>query len=90
MAKQSKIDFRIFRRLLKFAKPYRGLLVLAFICTVLLSVLGPLRPMIIGNMVQKYVVDNQNPGLFLKWTLIIGGILLFEALLQFSGAIRYS
>ncbi len=86
MAKQSKIDFRIFRRLLKFAKPYRGLLVLAFICTVLLSVLGPLRPMIIGNMVQKYVVDNQNPGLFLKWTLIIGGILLFEALLQFSAA----
>ncbi len=86
MAKQSKIDFRIFRRLLKFAKPYRGLLVLAFICTVSLSVLGPLRPMIIGNMVQKYVVDNQNPSLFLKWTLIVGGILLVEALLQFLTA----
>ena len=86
MAKQSKIDFRIFRRLLKFAKPYRGLLVLAFICTVLLSVLGPLRPMIIGNMVQKYVVDSQNPNLFLKWTIIVGGILIFEALLQFSAA----
>lgn len=86
MAKQSKIDFRIFRRLLKFAKPYRGLLVLAFICTVSLSLLGPLRPMIIGNMVQKYVVDSQNPSLFLKWTIIVGGILLFEALLQFMTA----
>lgn len=86
MAKQSKIDFRIFRRLLKFAKPYRGLLVLAFICTVSLSVLGPLRPMIIGNMVQKYVVDSKNPDQFLKWTLIVGGILLVEALLQFLTA----
>jgi ATP-binding cassette, subfamily B, multidrug efflux pump len=83
MAKQSKIDFRIFRRLLKFAKPYLGLLVLAFICTILLSVLGPLRPMIIGNMVQKHVVDHPNAELFLKWTLIVGGILLFEAVLQF-------
>lgn len=87
MAKQSKIDFRIFRRLLKFAKPYLGLLILAFICTILLSVLGPLRPLIIGDMVQKYVVDpkTQNQELFLKWTLIVGGMLLFEALLQFFG-----
>lgn len=85
MAKQSKIDFRIFRRLLKFAKPYRGLLILAFLCTVLLSVIGPLRPMIIGNMVQKYIVDDatRNQQLFLLWTLIVAGILLFEALLQF-------
>lgn len=83
MAKQSKIDFRIFKRLLKFAKPYSGLLILAFICTVLLSLIGPMRPMIIGDMVQKYVVDTQNQSLFLKWTLIVAGMLLFEALLQF-------
>lgn len=83
MAKQNKIDFRIFRRLLKFAKPYSGLLILAFICTILLSIIGPLRPMIIGDMVQKYVKETQNQQLFLKWTLIIAGMLLFEALLQF-------
>lgn len=84
MAKQSKIDFRIFRRLLKFAKPYSGFLILAFLCTVLLSIIGPVRPMIIGNMVQKYVVDTQNPPVFLKWTLLVAGILIFEAILQFS------
>jgi ATP-binding cassette, subfamily B, multidrug efflux pump len=84
MAKQSKIDFGIFKRLLKFAKPYSGLLILAFLCTVLLSVIGPLRPMIIGNTVQKYIVDSKEPELFLKWTLIVGGMLLFEALLQFT------
>lgn len=86
MAKQSKIDFRIFRRLLKFAKPYSGFLILAFICTVLLSTIGPLRPMIIGDMVQKYVVKTQNQPMFLKWTLLVAGILLFEALLQFLTA----
>ena len=84
MAKQSKIDFKIFKRLLKFAKPYSGLLILAFLCTVLLSVIGPLRPMIIGNTVQKYVVDSKETELFLKWMLIVGGMLLFEALLQFT------
>ncbi len=84
MAKQSKIDFRIFRRLLKFAKPYSGFLILAFLCTVLLSIIGPVRPMIIGNMVQKYVVNTQNPPVFLKWTLLVAGILIFEAILQFS------
>lgn len=86
MAKQSKIDFRIFRRLLKFAKPYSAFLILAFICTVLLSTIGPLRPMIIGDMVQKYVVKTQNQPMFLKWTLIVAGMLLFEALLQFLTA----
>jgi len=88
MAKQSKIDFRIFRRLLKFAKPYSGFLILAFICTVLLSTIGPLRPMIIGNMVQKYVVNDatRSQPLFLKWTLIVAGILLLEAMLQFLTA----
>ncbi|WP_430404579.1 ABC transporter ATP-binding protein [Fluviicola sp.] len=88
MAKQSKIDFRIFRRLLKFAKPYSGFLILAFICTVLLSTIGPLRPMIIGNMVQKYVVEEttRSQPLFLTWTLIVAGILLLEALLQFLTA----
>lgn len=88
MAKQSKIDFRIFRRLLKFAKPYSGFLILAFICTVLLSTIGPLRPMIIGDMVQKYVVNDatRSQPLFLKWTLIVAGILLLEALLQFLTA----
>jgi ATP-binding cassette, subfamily B, multidrug efflux pump len=86
MAKQSKIDFRIFRRLLKFAKPYSGFLILAFICTVLLSTIGPLLPMIIGDMVQKYVVKTQNQPMFLKWTLLVAGMLLFEALLQFLTA----
>ena len=84
MAKQSKIDFKIFKRLLKFAKPYSGLLILAFLCTVLLSVIGPLRPMIIGNTVQKYVVDSKETELFLKCMLIVGGILIFESLLQFT------
>lgn len=85
MAKQSKIDFKIFSRLLQFAKPYRSLLILAFVCTILLALIAPLRPMFIGNMVQKYVVDEttRSGDLFLTWTLIIAGMLLFEALLQF-------
>ncbi len=86
MSKQTKLDTRIFRRLLRFAKPYRGLLVLAFFCTIALALIGPARPMLIGSVVQDHVVDHPDKNAFLFWTLVIGGLLLVEAVLQFAGS----
>lgn len=85
MSKQSKLDFNIFKRLFTFSKPYRKLLVLALFCTIALSFISPLRPKFIGEMVQKYVVDEstRSQSLFFTWTLIIAGILILEAILQF-------
>jgi ATP-binding cassette subfamily B protein len=44
-----------------------------------------LRPQIIGDMVQKYVVDEdtRNANQFLKWTIFVVFILIGEAILQF-------
>ncbi|MCC6701037.1 MAG: ABC transporter ATP-binding protein [Fluviicola sp.] len=86
MSKQAKIDTRIFKRLLKYAKPYRGLLITAFFCTITLSLLSPLRPKLIGDIVQEYVVSFQDKAQFLKWILIIGGMLFLEGILQFSSS----
>jgi ATP-binding cassette subfamily B protein len=85
MTKQSKMDLTVFYRLMKFAKPYRKYLVIALFCTLFLSVLSPLRPQIIGDMVQKYVVDEdtRNANQFLKWTIFVVFILIGEAILQF-------
>ncbi len=85
MSKQGKVDFTVFSRLLAFAKPYRNYLLLALFCTIFLSILSPVRPKIIGDMVQKYVVDEdtKSASLFLKWTIIVVFILIGEAVLQF-------
>ncbi len=83
MSKQSKLDSRIFVRLLSFARPYRSLLVLSFLCTIVLAFISPLRPKLIGEIVQKYVINSQNTDAYLHWILLLFGLLLMEGVLQF-------
>jgi ATP-binding cassette, subfamily B, multidrug efflux pump len=85
MASQAKLDTRIFTRLIGFAKPYRWLLILAFLFTILLAFLSPMRPMLIMYIVNKYVVaeETRNSLLFLNWMLVVFGMLVVEALFQF-------
>ena len=47
------IDFTLLKRVIAFAKPYKLQFVIAAISAILLSVLGPLRPMLI-----HYAIDN--------------------------------
>jgi ATP-binding cassette, subfamily B, multidrug efflux pump len=83
MASQAKLDTRIFTRLIGFAKPYRWLLVLAFLFTILLAFLSPMRPWLLMEIVNQYVVENQDANMFLKWMLVIFGMLIVEAVFQF-------
>lgn len=80
---KAKFDFKLFGRLLKYARPYKSYLLLAFLFTLGLSVLTPLRPSIIGNMVDEYIVKAQEPDLLLIWTLVVVGMLLIEGVFQF-------
>lgn len=86
MSKQGKIDFRIFRRLMKYIKPYRKMLLLAFSCTIVLGVLTPFRPYITGKIVNQFILQEQNESALLNWSLILLGILFFEGVFQFLGA----
>ncbi len=79
----SKIDASVFIRLLRYATPYKLYLFLAFLFTIGLAVLTPLRPSIVGDMVDEYIVKDQNQSQLLFWTLIVVGMLLLEALFQF-------
>jgi ATP-binding cassette subfamily B protein len=56
---------------------------LALGCTILLAFVGPARPILIGQMVNKFIIETQNGSMLLFWSLIIAGMLLIEALLQF-------
>jgi ABC-type multidrug transport system fused ATPase/permease subunit len=73
---------KLFKRLLFFAKPYRKYLAISMVSVLLLSIPGPLRPWLIGNMVDKFIVQSQNPSMLLFLSFILLGVLMVEGLLQ--------
>jgi ATP-binding cassette subfamily B protein len=70
---------------MKFAWPYKRLVIISFFCTILLAVVSPYRPKLIGDIVQKYIAseESRNVNLFFFWTMIVLGMLFLEAILQF-------
>ena len=87
MRKESKMDFNVFKRLLKFVKNYKRLMIYSFICTITLSIVGPMRPKLIGQMVDKYIISTKNPDALLHWSLLILGLLVLEGVFQFFNAL---
>lgn len=86
MSQKATIDISIFKRLVSHMKPYRRLFALAVTCTILLAFLGPARPILIGKMVNKYIIESQNGEMLLLWTGVIIGILFLEGILQFTSS----
>lgn len=86
MSEKKGLNTFVFRRLLSHAKPYRGLFSLALFCTISLSFIGPLRPKLIGEMVDEYIVRSQDSDQLMNWTLVIMALLVIEGLLQFAGS----
>ncbi len=78
--------YSLFGRLVKFSLPYRKYFVISVFCIISLSFLGPLRPYLIGQMVDKYIVNDQNRGALLNWSLLIVGLLMVEGLLQLTSS----
>ena len=76
------IDFELLKRVLEFAKPYKITFVIATISALLLSVLGPARPMLINFAIDNYILVPNKEGL-LNITILLLSILLFEGVLQF-------
>lgn len=86
MAEKSKLNVVVFKRLLSYWKSYKKLFAIAILCTLILAVLGPTRPYLIGQMVNRYIVEGQDRMWLLWFTLIIAGMLLLEAVFQFVSA----
>jgi len=76
------IDFVLLKRVLAFAKPYRLQFTIAAISAVLLSVLGPMRPMLINYAIDNYILVPNKEKL-LNITNLLLGLLFVEAFIQF-------
>lgn len=80
MEKKSK--YFLFQRLLYFARPYKKYFIISVVSILILSFLGPFRPYFIGQLVDEYIVKNQNHEMLLIGSLVVVGILISEGILQ--------
>lgn len=79
----NKIDFLLIKRLIKFLNPYKLYVVLAFVLTLIVSALGPLRPYLTKVGVDEYIAKNDYQGL-LHIILYIFLILFFHSFARFA------
>ena len=83
MSENAGSRFLVFKKLVRYILPYKGLFVASLLAIVFLAVASSLRPHLIGEMVNKYIVSSKNPHQLLIWSLVVLGILILEQVLQF-------
>ena len=76
------LDFDLLKRVLEFAKPYKVTFFIAALSAILLSVLGPTRPLLINHAIDNNIVIPNRQGL-INITMILMAILVIEGVLQF-------
>jgi ATP-binding cassette subfamily B protein len=69
-----------------FVKSYKKFLLFSLFCTLTLSALTPLRPMLIGTMVSDFIINTQNESALFKWFVILLVLLLVEGVFQFMNS----
>ena len=75
---KQRLSANSFFRLIAFVRPYKKLFVFALVAVITLSVLGPLRPYLIGKAVDQFIVKEQNSSKLMVALLGVLGILLIE------------
>lgn len=83
MEQNSSLDLKIFNRLLKSATPYRALFFGAIAITLLYAAVSSIRPLLIGELVNKFVGTGYNLTSLRNWTILLVLLLFSEAILQF-------
>jgi len=75
-------DTKVFKRILKYVKPYQSRFIFTGLLTFLLGFLGPARPILV-----QYTLDNSiitpNPTLLFQLTAAMIGLLVAETVVQF-------
>lgn len=77
------VDIHILRRIFSYVRPYRGNFYLGVVTTISLALLSPIRPYLISYMFDNYVA-TPNPDMLLLLTMLLVGLLMTEAVMQFA------
>ncbi len=77
------VDLNILKRIFKYVKPHRANFGMAAFTTISLSLLSPIRPYLTQYTFDNFVM-KPNTTMLLNMTLILIGLLMLEALMQFA------
>lgn len=80
--KAKAFDIRLFKRILKYTKPYKLLFYGVITTAVLLSVFAALRPFLLKQTVDSYIKPKDENGLLL-YVSFMGIVLLMEGISQY-------
>ena len=75
-------DGRLFRRIVSYLEPYKWWVLLAFATVMAAAYLGPLRPKLVQEAIDNYIIPGDIPGLQ-KHILILLAVLIGEGVLSF-------
>ncbi|MBO97534.1 MAG: antibiotic ABC transporter ATP-binding protein [Flavobacteriales bacterium] len=76
------IDISLLKRVLKYTIPYKNYFFIALFTAIILSLLGPIRPVLINFTVDNYILIPDPEGL-LRIIIIIFSLLVIEGIVQF-------
>ena len=76
------MDLKILKRLFVFAKPYKKHFRILVMLTVLLALVGPIRPIIVKMAIDDELSQGNYPGL-VNMILILVGLLFLQAIVQY-------
>ena len=75
-------DYKLFVRLMNFAKIYKLQFTISIIAVVLLAVFAAVRPVLLQRIIDDYIT-NKNASQLLIFIIIMLAVLVFEVLFQF-------
>jgi ATP-binding cassette, subfamily B, multidrug efflux pump len=76
-------DFKLFKRVLSYVRPYRGMFITSLVLTILGGAFLMVRIVLIQKMVSVFISNGDLVGMG-KLALGLMGLLILEALIQFS------
>ncbi len=75
-------DFKIFNRILSYTKPYGRIFYTTLALTIVIALISPIRPWLVQHTLDNYIL-RPNASLLWSMTLLMFGLLILEAVLQF-------
>ena len=77
------LDWKTFKRLAAFVKPYKGWFFFLLFLTIFVALLGPVRPLLVERAVNNYIAYNDYQGLVFIIMVMIA-LLMLQAIIQYS------
>lgn len=81
--KGNAFDFKLFKRLMSFTKPYRGIFIFVAFAAIVMSGLAVLRPYLLKLAIDDSIVPKDSEG-FMTYVILMLVVLILEVVFQFA------